>query len=637
MTTTSARRSTSRRACAAQGGGGEILLSQLTADLTAKHLPAGYSLVDLGPHRLRGVEGPQTLHAVAGPGVTAPAPATQCPYRGLLAFDADDRAFFFGREAVLGSVIERLAPRRLLALVGASGSGKSSLLRAGLIASVGAGEVPGVTSTRLVHPGAQPPAAIDGDAATLVVVDQFEELYTLCDDPAERGRFIDALLAHPGPVAIGVRADFYGELSAHPELASAVASNQILLGAMSEEELRRAVTEPARLAGLRLEPGLVDVVLGEVAGEPGALPLLSHALRATWERRDGRTLTVDAYRASGGVTSAVAQSADALVEAVPAGERHLLRNVFLRLTELGDGVEDTRRRVPIDELVPQDVPGDAVRGLLGRFADARLVTLGEGTAEVAHEVLIREWPTLRGWLEEDREGLRLHRRLGDAARIWEAAGRDPTDLYRGTRLGAALEWAQGHHDALNAAERAFLDASVAESERERRAQIRANRRLRALLAGAGVLLVAATVAGLLALRESDNARDSAADRRRPAARRSGADRRPARPEPPARPGRPRARRHRGHPQPSPVGARPPSRRARRDAGRRGPALRAGTEPRRADARHRRRERDPLALRPAVAPEDRPSDPDGRPHPDPRLLAGRQAAGRQRRSAGDVRS
>jgi len=491
-----------------QGGGGEILLSQLTVDLTAKHLPAGYSLVDLGPHRLLGVESAQTLHAVAGPGLTAPAPATQCPYRGLLAFDADDRAFFFGREAVLGSVIERLAPGRLLALVGASGSGKSSLLRAGVIAAVGAGEVPGVTSTRLVHPGAQP-EAIDGDAATLVVVDQFEELYTLCDDPAERGRFIDALLAHPGPVAIGVRADFYGELSAHPELARAVASNQILLGAMSEDELRRVVTEPARLAGLRLEPGLVDVVLGEVAGEPGALPLLSHALRATWERRDGRTLTIDAYRASGGVRSAVAQSADALVEAGPAEERQLLRNVLLRLTELGDGVEDTRRRVPIDELVPQDVPDDVVRGLLNRFADARLLTLGDGTAEVAHEVLIREWPTLRGWLEEDREGLRLQRRLGDAARIWEAAGRDPTDIYRGTRLGAALEWAQGHPDALNATERAFLDAGVAESDRERRAQLRANRRLRALLAGAGVLLAAAVVAGLLALRESDNAHDFA--------------------------------------------------------------------------------------------------------------------------------
>jgi WD40 repeat protein/class 3 adenylate cyclase/tRNA A-37 threonylcarbamoyl transferase component Bud32 len=492
-----------------QGDGGEILLSQLTADLTAKHLPAGYSLVELGPHRLQGVAAPQALHAVAGPGVAAPAPVTQCPYRGLLAFAADDRDFFFGREAVLASVIERLAPRRLLALVGASGSGKSSLLRAGLIASVGAGEVPGVTSTRLVRPGAHPIAAIDGDTATLVVVDQFEELYTLCDDPTERVRFIDSLLAHPGPVAIAVRADFYVGLSTHPELARAVASNQILLGAMSEDELRRAVTEPARLAGLRLEPGLVDVVLGEVAGEPGALPLLSHALRATWERRDGRTLTIDAYRASGGVSSAVAQSADALVEAVPAEERHLLRNVLVRLTELGDGVEDTRRRVPIAELVPQDVPDDAVRALLDRFADARLLTLGEGTAEVAHEVLIREWPTLRGWLEEDREGLRLQRRLGDAARIWEAAGRDPTDLYRGTRLGAALEWAQGRPAALNATEREFLDASAAEADRERRAQLRANRRLRALLAGAGVLLAAAVVAGLLALRESDNARDSA--------------------------------------------------------------------------------------------------------------------------------
>ena len=193
-----------------------------------------------------------------------------------------------------------------------------------------------------------------------------------------------------------MRADFYGEVSAHPQLADAVASNQVLLGPMGGDALRRAVTEPARLAGLRLEPGLVDVVLGEVAGEPGALPLLSHALRATWERRDGRTLTIDAYRASGGVTSAVAQSADALVETVPAGDRRLLRNLFLRLTELGDGVEDTRRRVPIAELVPDDVTDDSVRALLDRFADARLLTLDDGTAEVAHEVLIREWPTLRG-------------------------------------------------------------------------------------------------------------------------------------------------------------------------------------------------------------------------------------------------
>ena len=224
-------------------------------------------------------------------------------------------------------------------------------------------------------------------------------------------------------------------------------------------------------------------------------------------------------------------------------------------------------------------------------------------------MLIREWPTLRGWLEEDREGLRLHRRLGDAARIWEAAGREPTDLYRGTRLGAALEWAQGHRDALNAAERAFLDASVAESERERRAQIRANRRLRALLAGAGVLLAAAVVAGLLAFRESDNARDSA---RTADAQRLGAqaliDDRLDRSLLLAQAGRvlDDTAVTRSHLLSALVR---PARRGRRDAGRRGPALRAGAEPRRADARHRRRERDPRALRPAVAPEDRPSDPD----------------------------
>ena len=485
-----------------QAGGSEILLSPLAADLTREHLPAGFSLVELGPHRLKGVEGTQTLHAITGPGVSAPLPATQCPYRGLLSFDAGDREFFFGREEALRSVVERLAPGRLLALVGSSGSGKSSLLSAGVIASVEAGEVPGVAGARLLQPGPHPPAEIGANAATLVVVDQFEELYTLCEDPDARERFIDALLAHPGPVAIGVRADFYGELSAQSRLAEAVAANQVLLGAMSEDELRRAVTEPARLAGLRLEPGLVDVVLGEVAGEPGALPLLSHALRATWERRDGRTLTIDAYRASGGVTSAVAQSADALVETVPAADRPILRNVFLRLTELGDGVDDTRRRVPIAELVPDDVTDDTVRALLDRFADARLLTLGAGTAEVAHEVLIREWPTLRGWLEEDREGLRLHRRLGDAARLWDAGGREPGDLYRGTRLGAAVDWAQVHGDGLNATERAFVDASVADSERERRAQMRSNRRLRALLAGAGVLLVAAALAGLLALRRA---------------------------------------------------------------------------------------------------------------------------------------
>jgi energy-coupling factor transporter ATP-binding protein EcfA2 len=369
------------------------------------------------------------------------ATAAECPYRGLLAFEPSDRHLYFGREVILRDVLRRIAPGELFAVVGASGSGKSSLLRAGVVATVQAAEVESVNSVRLITPGGDPLLDLDPYADELLVVDQFEELYTQCRDAERRGRFIAALLSRRGSVVIGVRADFYGELSADTELAVAVAGNQVLLGPMRDEDLRRAVAEPARLAGLRLEPGLIDLVLRDVAGEPGALPLMSHALRETWERRDGRTLTVQAYHESGGVSSAVAQTPDAVANGTPEADRPLLRGVFLRLTELGD-VEDTRRRVRIGELVPQGSSPDAVRVLLERLADARLVTLDEGTAEVAHEVLIRRWPTLRRWLEEDREGIRLHRRLGDAARLWEAAWREPGDAYRGTRLDAALEWAQ---------------------------------------------------------------------------------------------------------------------------------------------------------------------------------------------------
>jgi WD40 repeat protein len=343
----------------------------------------------------------------------------------------------------------------------------------------------------------------------LVVVDQFEELFTLCDSADRRLAFIDALLAARSPVAIGVRADMYGRLGAHPALARAVAANQVLLGGMTQAELERAVTEPARLGGLRLEPGLVELAVRDVAGEPGALPLLSHALRATWERRDGRTLTVAGYRESGGAAAAVAQTADELVGSMSPEQRHLTRNAFVRLAELGEGSAATRRRVPIEDLVPEGVSSETVESLLKRLADARLVTLGEGTAEVAHEVLLREWPTLRGWLEEDREGLRLHRQLGAAARIWDSGGREQSDLYRGARLTAAADWAQVHRDILNATERSFLDSSLAEADRERRAQLRANRRLRGLLAGAVALLLVAVLAGVIALIQRGDAQAQA--------------------------------------------------------------------------------------------------------------------------------
>jgi class 3 adenylate cyclase/WD40 repeat protein/energy-coupling factor transporter ATP-binding protein EcfA2 len=488
-----------------QADGGQIFLSSVTAELVAAHLPEGCELVDLGPHRLRGLSQPEPVHAVNAPGIKAPFAATECPYRGLLAFEPEDRDYFFGREAVVEELIAQLAPGRLVAVVGASGSGKSSLLRAGLIAAVRAGEVAAVQRAVLLTPAGSLRVDVEDDPTRLVVVDQFEELFTLCEDPDRRQVFIDALLSVRGPVVIGVRADMYGKLLSHPELARAVAADQLPLGAMSGEELERAVTEPARLAGLRLEPGLVELAVRDVAGEPGALPLLSHALRATWERREGRTLTVQAYRETGGVGSAIAQTADSVVASLPPEGRQIARSVFLRLTELGDGAAESRRRAMIEELVPEGVPPEFVATLLERLAEARLVTLGEGTAEVAHEVLIREWPTLRTWLEEDREGLRLHRQLGTAARIWETGGQDHSDLYRGARLGAAIDWTEHHHAELNATERQFIDASLEEAERERRAQQRSNRRLRILLAGAIGLLLVAVLAGVVALIQRSDA------------------------------------------------------------------------------------------------------------------------------------
>jgi class 3 adenylate cyclase/WD40 repeat protein/energy-coupling factor transporter ATP-binding protein EcfA2 len=472
-------------------GGGEVLLSESTAALVSAHLPAGYTIVDLAPHSLKGIQRPEAIKALAGPGLATGPAAAECPYRGLLAFEPQYRHLFFGRERVVADVLARIAPARLLAVVGASGSGKSSLLRAGVLAAVEAGELRSARCARLITPGAEPPLELGAREDELLVVDQFEELYSQCRDGERRRLFVSALLSRAGPVVIGVRADFYGEISADAQLAGAVANNQVLLGPMQDDDLRRAIAEPARLAGLRLEPGLIDLVLRDVAGESGALPLMSHALRETWERRDGRTLTVEAYDRSGGVSSAIAQTADSVVDATAASDRPLLRNVFLRLTEIGDDVEDTRRRVRIEELVPQGASGEAVRALLERLAEARLVTLDEGTVELAHEVLIRRWPALRRWLEEDREGIRLHRRLSDAARFWEAAGRESADLYRGARLDAAVEWGRTNGALLNETERDFLTASAEESARTLRGQVKTNRRLRRALSVSGALLVAA--------------------------------------------------------------------------------------------------------------------------------------------------
>ena len=307
---------------------------------------------------------------------------------------------------------------------------------------------------------------------------------------------------------VALRADFYGRCAEHPRLAAALSAHQCLLGPMQTEELRRAIEGPAGGAGLRLETGLSDAMLADVEGEPGALPLLSHALYESWARRDGRVLTRAGYLAAGGVRGAIAHTAEEIFLGCSQQERVLMRRMFFQLTELGETTEDTRRRVPLTDLIPEGEGGGEATAVLERLAGSRLLVVGDDSAEIAHEALIREWPRLRGWLAENREELRTRRRLTTAARAWEEAGRDEADLYRGPRLAAAIEPA-GEERQLSRVEREFLEASRDAQDLELQSARRRARRLRGLLAAVAAALVVALIAGAVALAQRGSARRSA--------------------------------------------------------------------------------------------------------------------------------
>ena len=264
---------------------------------------------------------------------------------------------------------------------------------------------------------------------------------------------------------------------------------------MARDELRRAIERPAQRVGLSVEPELVDALLADVEGQPGALPLLSTALLELWIHRDGRRLALAAYARGGGVQGAVARLAEEAFVALEPAQQLEARRLFLRLSDEDDNGTVVRRRIGLDQ-------PDAA--LVAQLTERRLLIVDDGAVEVAHEALLREWPRLRGWLDEDAHGRRLHRRLGDAARAWDADARDPGELYRGGRLGSAVEWAGDHDGELSATERAFLDAG-------RRASGRAQRRLRLVLAGVGSLLVAAVIAGVVAFDQRDQARGQATE------------------------------------------------------------------------------------------------------------------------------
>ncbi|WP_143263943.1 nSTAND1 domain-containing NTPase, partial [Amycolatopsis kentuckyensis] len=442
------------------------------------------------------------------------------PYAGLAAFEIADAGRFFGRDGLVAELVEQVGKRRFLGVFGASGTGKSSLLRAGLAAKLAHRPV------AVLVPGAHPfeacaaaLSALSGEPAEGVradleaepehlhthvlralanepddvdlvfVVDQFEETFTQCEDPGERERFIAALVSAAQAdgsrirVVLGIRADFYGRCGQYPLLVAALKDAQVMVGAMTTEELRQAVVRPAAAADLSVESALVSRLIADTAGQPAVLPLVSHALLETWRRRSGMALTLAGYEKSGGIQHALARSAEDVYAGLDEEQRAAARNLFLRLVVVGDSTEDSRRRLRPNEL---DSLGPASGVVLDRFVRARLLTVGRHGVELAHEALIRHWPRLRDWLGEDREGLRIHRQLTEAALDWQRLGRDKEALYRGVRLQAARDWLTGNERAATPVERAFLDSSSAADRR----RLRRSRQVIAVLCV--LVLVAAT-------------------------------------------------------------------------------------------------------------------------------------------------
>jgi len=484
------------------------------------------------------------------------------PFQGMQYFDEKDADRFFGREALIAKIVGRLTSTRFLTIVGASGSGKSSVVRAGVIPALRRGErledgsMPPTNSgqwdIRVFTPTAHPLDALaasltlesesisamsnlrtdlaqdshtltmvarrlltqNGHRHLLLVIDQFEEIFTQCRQDDERQAFIENLLqaVHPGdlqPITIllTLRADFYAQLALHDRLRELVSQNQEFIGAMSRDELVRAILQPAALGNWKVQEGLVNVMLDDLGNEPGALPLLSHALLETWKRRRGRVLTLSGYVASGGVHGAIAQTAETVFrQRLTTGQQPIARMIFIKLAEMGEGSLDTRRRATFSELITRSIDTTTIEVVLSILTDARLVTIstmepGETrVVEVSHEALIREWPTLRDWLNENREDLILHRQLTEDTNDWLKLNRDPGALYRGLRLEQAVKWGKSNMDLVSLSEQEFLEASqkVAAEEQNQIRRLARARLVQITLGSTAVLLVAAVVIVILA-------------------------------------------------------------------------------------------------------------------------------------------
>jgi len=562
---------------------GEVLATRELAHLARR--VDGIKYLEHGAVRLKGLDEP--VHVVAvrpevedlaenvafrralGPIATRAGEQLQTrnPYKGLRAFEEADAADFFGREALTQQLVERLAatrflavvgPTRFLAVVGPSGSGKSSVVRAGLVPALRKGALPGSENWHIVQifPGAYPleeleaallklapdppPSLIeqlsadergllralkrilpDDQSEVVLFLDQLEEVFTLVEDEERRVHFLSILeRAATDPhsrlrVVTTLRADFYDRPLLYSGFAELVRDYVEAVVPLTAEEFERAIMGPAERVGVSFEPGLLAEVVTDVANEPGALPLLQYALTELYERREGNVLTREAYHEIGGVSGALARRAEEIYAELDHAGKQAAQQLFLRLVTVGESADDTRRRVERSELDSIEVDHDALNAAIDAYGTSRLLSFdrdprtGTPTVEVAHEALLREWGRLREWIESAREDLLMHRRLAIATREWDEAQRDESFLLRGSNLAQFEVWADESGFALTDLERDFVNASRAESRRELQRQQKQNRRLKILLAGVAALLLAAIAAGIVALLQRQSAQHQA--------------------------------------------------------------------------------------------------------------------------------
>ncbi len=470
------------------------------------------------------------------------------PFRGLAAFSETDAGLFFGRESIVDELADVVRRRRVAALIGPSGSGKSSVMRAGLLPRFRAAGAYVTTMVPGTHPldelevaltriaaaplqglatdlssgdrslaGAVRSMVPDPDRTIVLAIDQFEELFTISRTD-ERDRFLDVLVEAETDtttqliVVATCRADFLERVLDHPAAGQLVRDRSVLITPLSSDELHDAIIGPAECVGMAVEPALVAAIVGDASGSPGSLPMVQYVLTETFEAAADRgVMTLEDYRRLGGVSGAVAQRAEEVFGGLSDDDREAARRLFSRLVAPGEASGPARRRARRTELTTVPEP------VIDAFGRARLLSFDrdpatrEPTVEVTHEALIRHWPRLVAWVDDERDGLRLLGHITSSAQEWDRADRDDSLLYRGARLVAAEQWAETHPGELSEAESDFLSAGVSLRDTDEQREQRSLRRLRVLTAGLGVFLLVALAAAAIAVASGRRADERAAE------------------------------------------------------------------------------------------------------------------------------